>query len=71
MEEVERALRMIENGTKGKKKAKKGKGKRTKKQVESSEDVMDNSAEHNSDVQGPLTPEILDGIEVGLAEQKS
>ena len=67
--EVEKALRKIETGTKGKKKAKKDKGKRTKKQIVSCEDDMDSSIDDSSDIQGPLAPQKLSCIEI--AKQKS
>jgi len=46
---------------------KKGKGKRGKKRVVSSEEEIDSSTDDSSDIEEPLDPEIFDCIEV--AEQ--
>lgn len=63
-EEVEKALRKAEAATNKKKISKKGKGKRTKKQVVLSEDEIDSSTDDSSDVEEPLSPVLFDCIEV-------
>ena len=63
-EEVEKALRKAEAATNKKKLSKKGKGKRTKKQVVLHEDEIDSSTDDSSDIEEPLSPVLFDCIAV-------
>src|SRR5438552_1225303 len=64
-EEVVKALQKAEEGTNGRKKAvKKTKQKRSKKQVESSEDEIESSTGDSSDILEPPGPHVFDCIEV-------